>query len=229
MHAVKRVGAEFYCSGSTLEIPFPSLEILLFDKMLEWEEWSFSYDVDFRGLFPCLRELTICNCPKLVSVPLLRLLSLLKLEIENCDEVVLTSFTQLPSLSRLKIKNISGITHLQTEFTNGLVSLEDLELWNCVALVTLWQNGITPENLSRCKRLAILHCPLLVQLLEEDQRLPCNLERLEVCFCENLERLPFGLESHTSLKKVDVFKCPKLVFLPGPSPVHAYTSFRSIC
>ncbi|CAK9175691.1 unnamed protein product [Ilex paraguariensis] len=217
MHAVKSVGAEFYCSGSTLEIPFLSLEILQFNKMLEWKEWSFSYGVDFRGSFPCLRELTIQNCPKLVGVPLLRLLSLCKLEIENCDQAVLKSFTQLPSLRRLKIKNVSGIIHLQTEFTNGLVSLEDLEFWNCAALVTLWQNGITPESLSCCKRVAVWHCPLLVQLLEVDQMLPCNLERLQVDSCENLERLPYGLKSHTSLKEVEIRKCPKLVSFPEES------------
>ncbi|CAK9133645.1 unnamed protein product [Ilex paraguariensis] len=70
MYVVKSVSAEFYSDDNTLEIPFPSLEILQFDKMPEWEKWPFSHGVDFRGLFPCLCELIIPNYPKLVSVPL---------------------------------------------------------------------------------------------------------------------------------------------------------------
>ncbi|CAK9164624.1 unnamed protein product [Ilex paraguariensis] len=180
MHAVKSVGAEFYSNGSNLEIPFPSLEILWFDKMPEWEEWSFSYNVDRRGHFPCLRKLTICNCPKLASVSNLRLLHLHNLEIEECDDAILKSFTELPSLTTLQIQNIVGLTHLQKELMNGMVSLQVLEFRNCASLVPLWKNGITPENLSSLKRLEVWGCPVLVHLLEEDQRLPCNLERLEV-------------------------------------------------
>ncbi|CAK9170519.1 unnamed protein product [Ilex paraguariensis] len=188
MHCVKSVGSEFYSDGSTLEIPFPSLEILGFDQMPEWEDWSFSYGIDFRGHFPCLRKLVIQNCPKLLSVPLLRLLSLRILEIKNCDEAVLKSFTELPSLTTLILTNISGLTHLQTEFMNVLVSLEVLQFWDCAALVTLWQNGIAPKNLSH----------LLVE-------------------CENLERLPCGLKNLTSLKDMEIYYCPKLVSFPEDS------------
>ncbi|CAK9136486.1 unnamed protein product [Ilex paraguariensis] len=182
MHAVKSVGAEFYCGGSTLEIPFPSLKMLRFQGMPEWEEWSFSYGVDFRGIFPNLHELTIRKCSKLVSVPLLRLLSLRLLKIQYCDEAVLKIFTELPSLTTLKIENVSGLTHLPMEFMNVLVSLKVLKIEKCAALVTLWQNEIAPENLSH----------------------------LHVESCKNLERLAYDLKSLKFLNKVYIFDCPKL-------------------
>ncbi|CAK9140270.1 unnamed protein product [Ilex paraguariensis] len=189
MHAVKSVGAEFYYGGSTSEIPFPSLEILSFGEMPKWEEWSFSYGVDFKGLFPRLCRLIIRNCPKLVSVPLLRLLSLGNLEITNCDEAVLKSFTELPLLTTLNIENMPGLTHLPKEFMNVLVSLKDLAIAECPLLVTLWQNGLAPQNL-------------------------CNLF---VRFCENLERLPYDLKNLTSLQEVYIHYCPKFVSFPEDS------------
>ncbi|CAK9143124.1 unnamed protein product [Ilex paraguariensis] len=160
MHAVRSVGVEFYRDGSTLEIPFRSLEILRFEEMLEWEEWSCDIGVEVVGHFPRLRELAICNCPRLVRVSPLRLLSLRNLQIENCEEVVLKSLTELTLLASLYIQNISGLTHLQKEFISPL------------------------------QRLVVRECPQLVYLLEEDQRLPCNLEFLEVFHCKNLKRLP---------------------------------------
>ncbi|CAK9170518.1 unnamed protein product [Ilex paraguariensis] len=217
MHAVESVGVKFYCSGSTLEIPFPSLEILRFDKMPKWKEWSFSYGVDFRGLFPCLRELSICNCPKLVSLPHFSLPSLLDLIIKYCDGAMLKSFTGLSSLTKLEIRSMSGLTHLPKEFTNGLVSLKVLEIEGCATLVTLWQNGFAPEYLSSLQRLKVYKCPLLEQLLDKDQRLPCNLERLDLKLCQNLERLPDGLKSHTSLTEVDISDCQTLVCFPEDS------------
>ncbi|CAK9136487.1 unnamed protein product [Ilex paraguariensis] len=213
MDSVRSVGAEFNCGGNTLEIPFPSLEILSFCEMLKWEEWSCSNGVDFTGLFPRLRELIICNCPKLVSVPLLRLLSLceleikncdeavlksfielpllttLNIEIKNCDEAVLKSFIELPLLTTLNIENMSGLTHLPKEFMNVLVSLEVLAITKCASLVTLWQNGLAPKNLS------------------------C----LVVSSCENLERLPYDLKSLTSLEQLCIFYCPKLLSFPEDS------------
>ncbi|CAK9183587.1 unnamed protein product [Ilex paraguariensis] len=211
MHAVKNVGAEFYGDGGSLETRFPSLETLSFEDMPEWEGWCSCIGVEFVGHFPCLRQLTMSKCPKLVSVSVLRLPSLCKLKIERCREVVLKSLIELTSLRQLFIKDISGLTHLQEEFTHFLVSLENFEVCDCAALVTLWQKGNTPKHLSHLQHLSVVGCSKLVCLTEEDQMLPRNLESLRVSGCDCLGRLPNGLESHTSLKVLELEKCPKLV------------------
>ncbi|CAK9168689.1 unnamed protein product [Ilex paraguariensis] len=211
MHAIKNVGAEFYGDGGSLETRFPSLETLSFEDMPEWEGWCSCIGVEFVGHFPCLRQLTMAKCPKLVSVSVLRLPSLCKLKIERCREVVLKSLIELTSLRQLFIKDISGLTHLQEEFTHFLVSLENFEVCDCAALVTLWQKGNTPQHLSHLQHLSVEGCSELVCLTEEDQMLPCNLESLRVSGCDCLGRLPNGLESHTSLKVLELERCPKLV------------------
>ncbi|CAK9176458.1 unnamed protein product [Ilex paraguariensis] len=217
MHAVKSIGAEFYGVGSALETRFPSLETLSFEGMPEWEEWSCGNAGEFVGHLPRLHELTMVHCPKLVSVSLLRLLSLRKLTIISCSEAVLKSFSELTSLNTLKIWNISGLTHLQEEFTHFLVSLQVLELGDCDMLVTLLKGGITPQHLSHLQCLHVEGCSQLVCLVEEAQMLHCNLESLEVHDCDRLERLPTGLKNHTSLKKLTIRKCPKLVSFPEAS------------
>ncbi|CAK9168688.1 unnamed protein product [Ilex paraguariensis] len=200
MHSVKNMGAEFYGDGSALETRFPSLEILSFKDMPKWKEWCSYIGVEFVGHFPCLRQLTIWNCPKLVSVSVLRLPSLCKLQIKGCSEMVLKGLTELTSLRELYIKDISGLTRLQEEFTHFLVSLEKFIVRDCAALVTLWQKGNTPLHLSHLQHLNVGGCSELVCWAEEDQMLPRNLESLRVFGCDYLERLPNGLESHTSLK-----------------------------
>ncbi|CAK9170540.1 unnamed protein product [Ilex paraguariensis] len=215
MDATKSVGTEFYGDGNALKIPFPSLEILRLEEMPEWEEWSIDTGAEVVGNhFPCLRELTMRNCPKLASVSLLRLPSLRKLEIENCREVVLESFSELTTLTSLKIQKILGLTHRHKEFLQFLVSLQVLEIGSCATLVSLWENGITPRDLFRLQRLYIWGCPQLVYLVEDDQMLPCNLECLEVYTCDRLERLPNGLKDNKSLKELRIRHCPKLESFP---------------
>ncbi|CAK9183585.1 unnamed protein product [Ilex paraguariensis] len=214
LNAVKNVGAEFYKDGGSLETRFPLLETLSFEDMPEWEGWCSYIGAEFVGHFPCLRQLTMSKCPKLVSVSVLRLPSLHKLKIEGCREVVLKGLVELTSLRQLFFRDISGLTHLQEEFTHFLVSVENFEVCDCAALVTLWQKGNTPQHLSHLQHLSVEGCSELVCLTEEDQMLPRNLESLRVSGCDCLERLPNGLESHTSLKVLKFEKCPKLVSFP---------------
>ncbi|XP_057991195.1 putative disease resistance RPP13-like protein 1 isoform X1 [Hevea brasiliensis] len=62
MNEVKEIGVEFYGNGSS----FPSLETLKIEDMLEWEQWSWSHDLNREAAikFPSLHDLTISNCPK---------------------------------------------------------------------------------------------------------------------------------------------------------------------
>ncbi|XP_059653262.1 putative disease resistance RPP13-like protein 1 [Cornus florida] len=199
MHEVKSVGVKFYTDGCSMKFPFPSLESLTFEDMPEWEEWCFFNNgvEEATGQFPCLRVLTVCKCPKLSRVSILRLPSLCELHLQECDEVVLRSVTDLTSLTTLKVKSVTGLSKLPEELMQFLVALEKLEFHKCEQMVTLWHNGFT--------------------LGEEDTLLLpfCKLECLEIRECANLENLPNGLNKYlTSLKRLHVSGCPKLVCFP---------------
>lgn len=228
MQAVKSVSVEFHGEPSPRVKPFPSLEFLRFEDMPEWEEWS------SPEAYPCLCELEIHHCPKLIQqlpdhlpslvrldilgcpklmCPLPSLPSLGDLIVAECNEVMLRSMDYLTSLVTLRLDNISNLTSLNEELVHLLGALEVLELCNCSELKFLLQSGAGFLNLSCIRHLAIVMCPKLVQLAEEDQPLPCNLEYLEIDKCASLEKLPIGMQSLTSLRELRIQKCPKICSL----------------
>ncbi|RHN66011.1 putative P-loop containing nucleoside triphosphate hydrolase, leucine-rich repeat domain, L [Medicago truncatula] len=77
---IRIIGKEFYGNNST-NVPFRSLEILHFDSMSEWEEWS-----RLEG-FPLLKEISITSCPELKRALPQHLPSLQKLLINDCNKL----------------------------------------------------------------------------------------------------------------------------------------------
>ncbi|OMP08805.1 Disease resistance protein [Corchorus olitorius] len=134
--------------------------------------------------------------------------------IEQCNGQFLTKFKNLTSLTWLKIENISNLSCLPENFT-CLVLLEVLEIEDCGGLTSLWLKGSRLENLSCLKRLAIMKCPQLLCLMDEENELPSNLEYVEIEDCSNLAKLPNGLQKLRSLKDLSVKWCPKLMSFPN--------------
>ncbi|KAF9599199.1 hypothetical protein IFM89_035658 [Coptis chinensis] len=92
MHALKKVDHQF-CGGGRSK-GFPKLEILEFDGMPILEEWT---GVEENGM-PCLRRLTIVDCPNLVKLPeLSNFKSLRHLEISLCFKLSLLAEKRLPA------------------------------------------------------------------------------------------------------------------------------------
>ncbi|KAL6329572.1 hypothetical protein AAG906_022149 [Vitis piasezkii] len=85
-NSVKKVGLEFYGHGSSSCKPFGSLKTLVFEKMMEWEEWFISAS-DGKE-FPSLQELYIVRCPKLIGRLPSHLPCLTRLEITECEKLV---------------------------------------------------------------------------------------------------------------------------------------------
>ncbi|XP_022756847.1 putative disease resistance RPP13-like protein 1 isoform X2 [Durio zibethinus] len=238
MSGVSLVGSEFYGVTSCSDRLFPSLETLTFGEMLKWENWSQPQGFEAaEKKFPQLYELVLRNCPELVgAVPnlitsleklsicecpqladsFLSLPSLRELNLEQCDERFLTSFMDLTALTRLKIENISNLSSLPKGFS-CFVSLEVLEVEDCGGLTSLWEKGARLGNLSCLKRLAVMKCPKLLWLIDEEEKLPSSLEYLEIEDCTNLEKLPNGLQNLRSLKDFSVKWCPKLLSFPKRS------------
>ncbi|KAH9782666.1 putative disease resistance RPP13-like protein 1 [Citrus sinensis] len=124
---LKRIGSEVY--GEGLSVPFPSLEVLSFENLPEWEYW----DTNIRGnvlveMFPRLHKLSIVECPKLsgelpellpsletlvvikcekLVVPLSRYPMLCRLEVDECKELVCRTPIDFKLIKSMTISNSS--------------------------------------------------------------------------------------------------------------------------
>ncbi|KAK8516564.1 hypothetical protein V6N12_038802 [Hibiscus sabdariffa] len=167
-----------------------------------------------------LKEMSFDHCLSLFTqhalASFLSLPSLHELNLEKCDEQFLTRFKDLTALTRLKIENISNLSALPEGFT-CLVSLEVLEVEDCGGLKSLWQQGAGFEELSCLKRLAVMKCPQLLKLIDEDEELPSSLEYIDIEDCSNLEKLPNGIQKLRALKDLSIKWCPKLSSFPSGS------------
>ncbi|KAJ9671111.1 hypothetical protein PVL29_027211 [Vitis rotundifolia] len=228
MNQVKSIGDGFY--GDTAN-PFRSLESLRFQNMAEWNNWLIPKlgHEETKTLFPCLRELEIIRCPKLINLPN-ELPSLVDFSIEECQELemsiprlpLLTELTvagllkswdgDVPSLTQLDIWRISRLSCLWERLAQRLMVLEDLEINECDELACLRKPGFGLENLGGLRHLWIKGCDGVVSL--EEQGLPCNLQYLDVDGCSNLEKLPNTLHTLTSLAYLFIHNCPKLMSFP---------------
>ncbi|KAG4134538.1 hypothetical protein ERO13_D08G163060v2 [Gossypium hirsutum] len=196
MCGVSLVDSEFYGATPYSDKLFPSLETLTFREMSKWEKWFQPLEFEAaEKVFPYLNQLVLQSCPKLVG----DLPNLLTLSIFECP--LLTAPTlSLPSL----------------HFT-CLVSLQVLEVEDSGELRSLWQEGAGFENLSCLKRLAVIKCPQLLQLIDEDEELPSSLEYIEIEDCSNLVKLPKGMQKLRTLNDLHIKWCPKLLSFPSES------------
>lgn len=236
MSYVKRVDAEFY--GENCSNAFPSLEILHVEDMPELKEWN-PYEVDEKTRsFDSLRDLSVKKCPKLsgtlpsylpcleklvihdcqvlvVSVP--NSSRLCELEIVGCKEVGHETSLDLCSLKKVSLSNITNF--IRGLMLLGLTKTEFLRIGGCGELTSLWQNRWGWLAQSRCLRnLEILNCPQLVSMeigaqkeeLAQIETLS-SLEYLRIKHCERLEKLSTTLYNLTSLRELEIVKCPRLI------------------
>ncbi|KAJ9685557.1 hypothetical protein PVL29_017554 [Vitis rotundifolia] len=200
MDGVRKVGMEFdrNGSGSSFE-PFGSLVTLVFQEMLDWEEW------DCSGVeFPCLKELGIIECPKLKGDIPKHLPHLRKLEITKC--------VQLPSIDQLWLDKFKDVMPRKIPMElQHLHSLVELCLVDCPYLIEL---PPVLHKLISLKRLVIKKCPSLSSVSEME--LPSVLEFLEIKKCNRLESLPEGMmQSNNCLRRLIVKGCSSLRSLPN--------------
>jgi hypothetical protein len=115
----------------------------------------------FGGL-SSLKHLYVYECPRLNWQRELALPSCLRtLELNDCGDFpacVLGCLENLTSLVSLKMVRCQGLTSIpSTIWRNNLVLLEQLEIWNCLNLVSI--GGA--EAVAKIKRVEILNCPKL--------------------------------------------------------------------
>ncbi|KAJ9697501.1 hypothetical protein PVL29_009360 [Vitis rotundifolia] len=227
MNEIKSIGNEFY--GEIVN-PFRCLEYLEFEDMPEWTDWLIpKLGGETKALFPCLRELLIIKCPKLRNLPDC-LACLVQLKVEECQELTISiprfpfltflsvhkcnegmlksRVVDMPSLTDLVIEEISKPSCLWEGLAQPLTTLQDQGIIQRDELACL--RGL--ESLGSLQKLWIISCDGVVSL--EEQRLPCNLQHLEVKGCSNLEKLLNALHTLTSLTDMLIQNCPKLVSFP---------------
>ncbi|KAL8255356.1 hypothetical protein R6Q59_033577 [Mikania micrantha] len=189
LEGVKYVGMKLV--GTCRE--FPSLEILSFKEMHGWMKWSTNNGKD---VFPCLKQLIIEDCPKLVEVTLEKLNSLNVLKLKNCDHGVLRRLVEVASsVTKLEIENISGLNDVVWRGVIGrLRALEELSIDQCNAIRYLWESeAVESKVLVNLRVLEVDRCDNLVSLGEEeydeDSKLHiASLRMLKIFGCHNMER-----------------------------------------
>ncbi|KAL6288582.1 hypothetical protein ACE6H2_006092 [Prunus campanulata] len=237
MTAVESVGPEFYGES---RLPFPVLEDLWFSEMHNWKKWlPFAQD----QVFPCLKELSIMNCPQLQGKVPGNLDSLATLRIAECNELVIsisnykqigalyihgckavvkTSGIEFELLESLGLSNISEVRFQTGEFTKGLRKVANLTIGGCEELTSSLKNeDRVLQHLISLDRLVIKSNSSLLQKLGKEaeellqlQISTCKLQYLELNKCGSLSKVPEGLHHLTALQDLQIVGCSNLVSFP---------------
>ncbi|XP_023770221.1 putative disease resistance protein At3g14460 [Lactuca sativa] len=234
MSKVKVVGWELLGTG----VAFPSLEILTFDTMPSWKEWSINNNgVVDAAVFPCLKELIILFCPNLVEVSLEKLPLLRVMTVKGCGHGVLTSLVHVASsVTKLILHDISGLTH---EVWGGVMKylgeVEEVTIERCSEIRYLWESEAEAGKLlANLRRLEVRYCSNLVSLGEKEEdncgsnltslrwlsvslcaslqhcSCPDTLESLFISRCDSVTSVSFRTGGGQNLKSVFIRDCKKL-------------------
>ncbi|GKV12650.1 hypothetical protein SLEP1_g23773 [Rubroshorea leprosula] len=161
-----------------------------------------------------LTELTISNCPALISLPEPGLSPTLKtLEIYSC-----ANLKSLPE----RMQNLASLQYLTVcdcpclvSFPKGGLSpqLLVLEVWDCMNLkepMSEWNL----HSLASLKELIIVGALDTASFPDEKCLLPTTLSSIVISRLNSLESLSTELQNLTSLEELEVSDCPKLRELP---------------
>ncbi|KAH7689350.1 P-loop containing nucleoside triphosphate hydrolase protein [Dioscorea alata] len=160
-------------------------------------------------VFPRLQKLTVEDCNEMNGFPWPICIALKELVIRRSpgmdDKLLgclrgLSSLTQL-TLTRAKIKTFDA------EVVATLHALSSLELSYCDELLSL--EGL--QALSSLKYLDISDCPKFKSWCTAEM---AKLRSLYIQSCQDLESLPTWLHRCSSLEKLTIWYCPKLLPLP---------------
>ncbi|KAG6485275.1 hypothetical protein ZIOFF_053809 [Zingiber officinale] len=162
--AITTIGSRFLGSRSSA---FPKLEVLQFEDMPRWEEWTFDGVEELTGhgtplsvkLFPSLRDCVLIDCPKLRALPadLYRATDLNELCLRQTYQ--LGEIINLPMAYKFEVTNGSGLKKI-----SNISSVRYLEVDNCPNLECV-------ENLGKLQHLVLI-CS------EETEQLPQWLSSL---------------------------------------------------
>ena len=246
---VRSIGTEFYGNyndGGYDKILFPCLKSLHLWRMQNLVEWTDGMEPTTTGMvFPCLKNLTICDCKQLKSAPC----HFPSIEELNIFETNSTTFekisSKLTTLTSLDIGGISELASLPEQLLKNNLSLMSLTISDCNDLVFLSPHGDVWGFYTSLRSLEISNCEKLSYLPDGLHTLR-SLENFEVSNCPNLrsfpsikgvalllrtlaiscsdEVLPIGLQSCISLSSLEIIGCPNLISIPNLQDLHLLSS-----
>ena len=191
--------------------PFPSLELIKFDNMPNWNEW-----LPFEGIkfaFPRLKTMELRNCPELRGQLPTNLPCIEEIVIKGCSHLLEKPST-LHWLSSIKEMNINGIgekTQLSLLDSDSLSMMQHVVIEKYVAL------SVVPKLILRSTCLTYLRLHSLSSLTAfPSSGLPTSLQSLHLKDCENLSFLPYETWSnYTSLVSLYLWSsCDALTSFP---------------
>ncbi|TKY49728.1 putative disease resistance RPP13 protein 1 [Spatholobus suberectus] len=195
---IRTVGTEFYgscssCSSVSFQ-PFPSLEILTFEEMPEWEEWNLIGGTFVE--FPILKRLFLCDCPILKGNLPNNLPSLTELELTQCP---MLNSQHHPD----DVANNGNITRPLTRLS--LHSLKELTVSSIPSLTSCPENALPATLFS----LTFISCENLQFLSYESLPRYTSLEKLQIFnSCDSLTTFPLGC--FPDLKSLFILGCENL-------------------
>ncbi|KAF7139471.1 hypothetical protein RHSIM_Rhsim07G0070900 [Rhododendron simsii] len=186
-----------------------------------------------RGLhnLRSLLELIINTCPCIISFPKTGLPSTLRtLRIESCDALrSLPELMMLNSLEKLEVLRCPSLTYLSSS-RNGLpCNLRKIYVSQCAKLESVLAEEGMKINCTSLESFIIWQCESLKSLPDVTQNNVdggClkDLSNLSISICENVESIPQGWFTATTLRELQVDRCKKLKGLPR----HAYNNLTSL-
>ena len=231
MHAIKKIGKEFYGESGT----FSSLKRLKLGSAHNLEEWF----IPNGDMFPSLETMHLGDCPKVRIQPCMPS-SIVELEVAISNEELLVAGGCLNGLSNLRKLEIHGIKASKTGWKGlqHLTTLQELIIMECSDLTCLpegivkhhcfslrtlelrFNDNLTsigkgeqehqpPHLFASLHHLAIFDCYRLT-VLPEWMRGLSSLQSLKLESCYNLKMLPDGLQHLTGLKALEIRDCPVL-------------------
>nr|POF20998.1 putative disease resistance protein rga4 [Quercus suber] len=222
MDKVTCIGVKFYTmysDDSHRNALFPALRKLKLKNMNCLVEWQDVMEVTAaRVVFPCLEELTIKDCPQLMSAPC-HFLSLNKLKIRGvCGTIFENVSSKLTKLTSLDVSSVSELASLPMQIF--CASLRSLKIEKCGELSQIPDALHTVISL---ETLEVKGCPKLMSF-PSIQGVASLLRHLAIS-CGD-EVLPTGLQSCTSLQDLRISDCPNLILIPNLRELQSLTQLE---
>ncbi|KAJ1269464.1 hypothetical protein BS78_07G213800 [Paspalum vaginatum] len=214
------VGAEADIASLQIFSKLQRMVLLSLPELERWVEYGIG-EVNSSVTFPQLKELSIMNCPKLLSVPEIRVLTKLEL---GCDNASVPMYIPLGSLLSLRHLQLAGDKNnlvsifnrhnLHLGLQDYLVSMEILEIRSCSNIVHWPMEEL--RCLPRLQGLRIFNCSKLQgkgSSFEDEEILPLpQLKWLYIEYCESLLQIP---KLPASLEDISIHHNTGLLALPS--------------
>ncbi|KAL6311831.1 hypothetical protein AAG906_025780 [Vitis piasezkii] len=178
-----------------------------------------------RVIIPCLHELTIDDCPKLIMKLPTYLPSLTKLSVHFCPKLrfqglsnCMKDLCNFARASGFESKKCDNLERLPNGW-QSLICLEELTIRDCPKLASFPDVGLPPmlRNLilENCEGLKCLPDGMMLKMRNgsTDSNNLCLLEELVIWNCPSLICFPKG-QLPTTLEELVIGSCPSLKSLP---------------